>query len=157
MCLIKFKFSTISLKFQSRIEFLRRRLLQNCFWFFAKSYMFDVRAGYEYASLSFYNWMLYRVFQENKAHQIFRKNKHFLPPDTHTYVRVFGKFGVLCFLEDPFWDSPFCLITDEMSRISQYEPSPNAGQLSVPQPTFSPIPARDICLRGLVKKYFVTH
>ena len=36
----------------------------------------------------------------------FPKNEHFLPPDTHTYVRVlvdkkcslFGKFGVLCFL-----------------------------------------------------------
>ena len=50
-----------------------------------------------------------RVFQENKARQIFRKNEHFLPPDTHTYVCVsggkkcsfFGKFGVLCFLETP--------------------------------------------------------
>ena len=37
----------------------------------------------------------------------FPKSKHFLPPNTHTYVRVsggkkclfFGKFGVLCFLE----------------------------------------------------------
>ena len=29
-----------------------------------------------------------RVFQENKAYQIFRKNEHFLHPDTHTYVRV---------------------------------------------------------------------
>ena len=37
----------------------------------------------------------------------FPKNKHFLPPDTHTYVCVspgkkcsfFGKFGVLCFLK----------------------------------------------------------
>ena len=39
----------------------------------------------------------------------FRKNEHFLPLDTHTYVCVsgsekysfFGKFGVLCFLETP--------------------------------------------------------
>ena len=39
----------------------------------------------------------------------FPKNKHFLPPDTHTYVRVsgdkkglfFGNFGMLCFLETP--------------------------------------------------------
>ena len=39
----------------------------------------------------------------------FPKNKHFLPPDTHTYVCVsggkkclfFGNFGVLCFLETP--------------------------------------------------------
>ena len=33
--------------------------------------------------------MLYRVFQENKAHQIFRKNKHFLCPDTHTRFEIF--------------------------------------------------------------------
>ena len=41
-----------------------------------------------------------------QARQIFRKNKHFVPPDTHKYVSVsgskkcsfFGKFGVLCFL-----------------------------------------------------------
>ena len=39
----------------------------------------------------------------------FPENKHFLPPDTHTYVCVsgdkkcffFGNFGVLCFLETP--------------------------------------------------------
>ena len=39
----------------------------------------------------------------------FPKNKHFLPPDTHTYVCVtggkkcsfFGKSGVFCFLETP--------------------------------------------------------
>ena len=48
-----------------------------------------------------------RVFRENEARQIFRKNKHFLPPDTHTYVCASGvkgcsffvKFLVLCFLE----------------------------------------------------------
>ena len=66
--------------------------------------------------------ILKRVFQENKAHQTFRKinisypliytrtkNKHLLPPDTHTYVSVSGgkkcsffeKFDVLCFLETP--------------------------------------------------------
>ena len=33
-----------------------------------------------------------RVFQENKVRQIFRKNKHFLPPDTHTYVLRFTLF-----------------------------------------------------------------
>ena len=31
-----------------------------------------------------------RVFQENKARQIFRKNEHFLHPDTRTYVGVSG-------------------------------------------------------------------
>ena len=29
-----------------------------------------------------------RVFQENKARHIFHKNEQFLPPDTHTHVRV---------------------------------------------------------------------
>ena len=49
------------------------------------------------------------VFQENKARQLFRKNKNFLPSDTHTYVCISGgkkckfsrKFGMLCFLETP--------------------------------------------------------
>ena len=49
------------------------------------------------------------VLQEDKARQIFRKKKHFLTPDTHTYVCVsggkkglfFGKFGVLCLLVTP--------------------------------------------------------
>ena len=48
-------------------------------------------------------------FQENKARQIFPKNKQFLPSDTHTYVCLsggkkcwfFGKSDVLCFLETP--------------------------------------------------------
>ena len=37
----------------------------------------------------------------------FLKNKHFLPPDTHTYVSggkkclFFGNFGMLCFLQTP--------------------------------------------------------
>ena len=52
-----------------------------------------------------------RVFQENKARQIFRK--HFLPP-VSVSVRsrglemfVFRKIGVLCFLETPVLRSPF--------------------------------------------------
>ena len=52
----------------------------------------------------------------------FQKNEHFLPADKGTYVCVsgskkclfFGKFGVLCFLETPFWDSSFCLITNDL-------------------------------------------
>ena len=47
-----------------------------------------------------------RMFQENKARQIFQKNEHFLPPDI-------GKFGVLCFLQTPVLRFAFCLITDE--------------------------------------------
>ena len=46
-----------------------------------------------------------RVFQGNKARQIFRKNEHFLPRmcayQRVRNVRFFGKFGVLCFLETP--------------------------------------------------------
>ena len=40
------------------------------------------------------------MFQGNKAPQISRKNEHFLPPDTHTYVSL-----------------PLFVITDEMSDI----------------------------------------
>ena len=29
-----------------------------------------------------------RVFQENKANQIFRKNEHFVPPDTKIHIPV---------------------------------------------------------------------
>ena len=32
--------------------------------------------------------ILKRVFQENKARQIFQKNEHFLPPDTLTYCLI---------------------------------------------------------------------
>ena len=48
-----------------------------------------------------------RVFQENKARQIFRRNELFLLSDTHMGVSggkkcsFWGKFGVLCFLETP--------------------------------------------------------
>ena len=40
---------------------------------------------------------------KNKARQIFRKNEHFLSPDTHTYVSGGKKcsLGVLCFIETP--------------------------------------------------------
>ena len=42
-----------------------------------------------------------RVFQDNKTRQIFRKNEHFLPPDTHTHIRGLEMFvfqKVLCAL-----------------------------------------------------------
>ena len=50
------------------------------------------------------------------------KSKHFLSPDTHTYVCVsggkkcsfFGKFDVLCFPEKPVSRFTLCLITDEL-------------------------------------------
>ena len=55
----------------------------------------------------------------------FPKNEHFLPPDTHTHVCIsdskkyllFGKFGGFVFLNYPFWNLPFCLITDEMTKL----------------------------------------
>ena len=38
----------------------------------------------------------------------FPKNEHFLPPDMHMYVCVF------VFFKHPFWELPFCLITDAL-------------------------------------------
>ena len=60
--------------------------------------------------------------KQSKAN--FLKNDYFISPDTHTYVYVsggkkyllFGKFGVLFFLKHPFWDSSFCLITDDFCQ-----------------------------------------
>ena len=51
--------------------------------------------------------ILKRLSLRKQSTPNFPKNEHFLPPDTHTYVRkgkkclFFGKFGVLCFLETP--------------------------------------------------------
>ena len=58
-----------------------------------------------------------QVFEENKARHIFRKNEHFLPPDSHTFV--FRKIWRALFSWNTrFWDSPFCLITDELKLCS---------------------------------------
>ena len=47
----------------------------------------------------------------------FLKNEHFLPPDTHTYNVCFSKnLACFVFLKHPFWDSPFCLITDDFNH-----------------------------------------
>ena len=51
-----------------------------------------------------------RVFPESKACQNFRKNKHFLPPDTHRHACVsggqkclfFGNLVCFAFLKHPF-------------------------------------------------------
>ena len=51
-----------------------------------------------------------RVFQENKARQILQNNKHFLPPDTHTYVLFQRK--PLTMMKNPFYfilRAPFVL------------------------------------------------
>ena len=52
-----------------------------------------------------------RVFQENKAHQIFLKTNISYPPDTPLFSENVAWF---IFLKHPFWDSPFCLIADEL-------------------------------------------
>ena len=61
-----------------------------------------------------------RVFQENKAHQIFRKTNISYPlirTRTCAYqgvrnVRFSENLTCFVFLKHPFWDLPFCLATD---------------------------------------------
>ena len=60
-------------------------------------------------------WISKRVFQENKARQIFQK-RTFLTPCRN--VRFSENLGCFVFLKQPFWDSPFCLITDEIKQRS---------------------------------------
>ena len=62
-----------------------------------------------------------RVFQENKARQVFRRTNISYPlMRTRTYayqrvrnVRFSENLARFVFLKHPFWDSPFCLIIDE--------------------------------------------
>ena len=64
-----------------------------------------------------------RVFQEIKARQIFRKTNVLYPLiRTRTCacqgvknVRFSENWACFVFLKHPFWDSPFCLVTDELS------------------------------------------
>ena len=67
-----------------------------------------------------------RVFQENRAHQVFRKTNVSYPL---TRTRTCAYYGVrnvrfsenlpcFVFLKHPFWYSPFCLITDDMINES---------------------------------------
>ena len=65
-----------------------------------------------------------RVFQENKARQIFRKT-NISYPRIHTRTCAYQWVRNVCFSENlahfvflrhPFWDSHFCLITDEMTK-----------------------------------------
>ena len=65
-----------------------------------------------------------RVFQENKAAQIFRKTNISYPlirTCSGAYqgvrnVRFLENLTCFVFLKHPFWDWPFCLITDELVR-----------------------------------------
>ena len=60
--------------------------------------------------------------KNTKHAQFKKKNKYFLPPDTHMYICVLGvrnirfseNFTCFVFLLPLFWDSPFCLITDKL-------------------------------------------
>ena len=64
------------------------------------------------------------VFQEKKVRQIFRKTNISYPMiHTHTCsyqgvrnVRFLENLTCFVFLKHPFWDSPFCLITDEFMK-----------------------------------------
>ena len=63
-----------------------------------------------------------RVFQEHKAHQIFRKmniSNPLIRTRTCAYqgvrnVRFSENLACFVFLKHPFWDSPFCFITVEL-------------------------------------------
>ena len=69
-----------------------------------------------------------RVFQENKAHQIFRKTNisySLIRTRTCAYQGVrnvcFSE-NLMCFvfLKHPFWDSSFCLITVDIDTLPSY-------------------------------------
>ena len=60
---------------------------------------------------------------KKRKHAKFSEERTFLNPLKRTCVSrgkkcsFFGKFGVLCFPEHPFWDSPFCLFTDDFISL----------------------------------------
>ena len=55
-----------------------------------------------------------RVFQENEARQIFRKTDISCAYQGARNVCFLENWACLVFLKHPFWDSPFCLITDAL-------------------------------------------
>ena len=75
-------------------------------------------------------WISNRVFQENKARQIFRKTNISYPlirtrtcvyPEKRTFLTRWFRFSknLVCFvfLKHPFSDSPFCLNVDEHMMV----------------------------------------
>ena len=52
-------------------------------------------------------------FKKKQANKIFRKTN--IP---HPLIRTHARENLACFvfLKHPFWDSPFCLITDEVTE-----------------------------------------
>ena len=82
-----------------------------------------------------------QVFQENKARQIFRKtNISYLLIRTRTCayqgvrnVRFSENLACFVFLKHPFWDSPFCLITDELNIFTKYSEISFNHQIDFPE------------------------
>ena len=62
-----------------------------------------------------------QVFQENKARQIFRKTNISYP--LIRTRKISENLAYFVFLKHPFWDSPFCLITDEFVFVEICFPS----------------------------------
>ena len=86
-----------------------------------KSNPFEI--GFEFVGNKTKGRISKRVFQENKARQIFWKTNISYPlksTDTCGYqgvrnVRFSENLACFVFLKHPFWDSPFCLITNEFT------------------------------------------
>ena len=68
------------------------------------------------------------MFPENKARHIFRKTNisyslictRTCPYQGVRNVRFSENLACFVFLKDPFWDSPFCLITDDFLKKSKF-------------------------------------
>ena len=58
-------------------------------------------------------WISKRVFQKNKAK--FSEKRTFL-----RNVRFSGNWACFFYLKHPFWDSPLCLITDELKDAVEF-------------------------------------
>ena len=75
------------------------------YYYRVKSNPFEI--GFEFVGNKTKGRISKRVFQENKARQIFWKTNISYP-----FIRTRTCF---VFLKHPFWDSPFCLITNEFT------------------------------------------
>ena len=83
--------------------------------------VFQVKLYHEYVGNKAKGQILKRVFQENKVRQIIRKTNISYPLiRTRTCacqglrnVRFSEKLARFVFFKNQFWDSPFCLITNE--------------------------------------------
>ena len=82
---------------------------------------FQVKLYHEYVGYKAKGQILKRFFQENKVRQIIRKTNISYPLiRTRTCacqglrnVRFSEKLACFVFFKNQFWDSPFCLITNE--------------------------------------------